>query len=292
MVVSVDQLDETVKEYESAVRALKDAQGRSDTPMPWDRLKAVSPQQKLDESRDRVRRAAEELVRKRVGADPLQWGLLSDDVEQTLTTLAGRGGVLDPELAGLLEELRANMVDARVAAHTGARSRVLDLTARYRAVLERQMPDEVARKLVHHLPGRDRPIPPSEEIDAAVGSRFVPRYFDYVDPQLVMTTLQVTRSGPTQITLHDIVVAPASRGRWIGSAGLQHLCATADEYGLTIDGEVVQRWADRELDRLRFRKEAERQAAWFVRHGFVIDVDQAAPLYRAEIRRAPEMEIR
>lgn len=289
MVVSVDQLDESVKEYESALRALKEAQGRSDSRMPWDSLKAVSPQQKLDEAKDRVRRAAAELARKRVGADPRQWGLLSDDVEQTLTALTGRGGVLDPELAGLLEELRANMADARVAAHTAAGSRVLDLTARYRAVLERQMPDEVARKLVHHLPGRDRPIPPSEAIDAAVGSRFVPRYFDYVDPQLALTTLQVTRSGPAQITLHDIVVAPASRGRGIGSAGLQHLCATADEYGLTVVGEVVQRWADRELDRLRFRKEAGRRAAWFVRHGFDVDVDQAAPLYRAQIRRAPEV---
>lgn len=289
MVVSVDRLDESVKEYESALRALKEAQGRSDSRMPWDSLKAVSPQQKLDEAKDRVRRAAAELARKRVGADPRRWGLLSDDVEQTLTALTGRGGVLDPELSGLLDELRANMADARVAAHTGAGSRVLDLTARYRVVLERQMPDEVARKLVHHLPGRDRPIPPSEAIDAAVGSRFVPRYFDYVDPQLALTTLQVTRSGPAQITLHDIVVAPASRGRGIGSAGLQHLCATADEYGLTVVGEVVQRWADRELDRLRFRKEAGRRAAWFVRYGFDVDVDQAAPLYRALIRRAPEV---
>lgn len=292
MVVSVDQLDETVKEYESALMALKAAQGRSDSPMPWDRLKAVSPQQKLDEAKDRVRRAAAELARNRVGADPRQWGLLSDDVEQTLATLTGRGTALDPELAGLLEQLRANMADARVAAHTGARSRVLDLVGRYRAVLERQMPDEVARKLAQHLPGRDRPIPPAAAIDAAVGSRFVPRYFDYRDPQLALTTLQVTRSGLAQITLHDIVVAPASRGRGIGSAGLQHLCATADEHGLTIVGEIVQRWADRELDRLRFRKEAGRRAAWFVRHGFDVDVDPAAPLYRAQIRRAPQTAIR
>lgn len=291
MVVSVDQLDVTVKEYESAVRALKDAQGRSDSPMAWDRLKAVSPQQKLDEAKDRVCRAAEDLARKRVGADPRQWGLLSGDVEQTLTTLTGRGAVLDPELAGLLTGLRANMADVRVAAHTGAGTVVLDLVERYRAALDRQMPDQVARKLVHHLPGRYRPIPPAAAIDAAVGSRFVPRYFDYVDPEVALTTVQVTRSGPAQITLHDIVVARASRGSGIGSAGLQHLCATADEHSLTIVGEVVQKWADRELDRLRFRKEAGRRAAWFVRYGFVVDVDQAAPLYRAEIRRAPGMAI-
>ncbi|SHX95926.1 Uncharacterised protein [Mycobacteroides abscessus subsp. abscessus] len=292
MVVPADGTDAAVADYESAVKALNDAQGRNDSPMPWDRFKVVSPQQKIDEARVRVRSAREELARQGVGADPAEWGLFSDDVEQTLTALAGRGSVLDPEVKVRLEQLRANMADARVAAHTGTESVVMDVLDRYREVLELQISDEAARKLVHHLPGRYRPIPQKDAVEGAVGSRFVPRYFDYVDPQLVMTTLQVTRCGPTQITLHDIVVAPASRGRGIGSAGLQHLCATADEYGLTIDGEVVQKWADRELDRLRFRKEAERQAAWFVRHGFVIDLDQAAPLYRAEIRRAPEVSIR
>lgn len=289
MVVPADGADAAVAGYESAVKALNDAQGRNDSPMPWGRFKVVSPQQKIDEARVRVRAAGEELARQGVGADPAEWGLFSDDVEQTLTALAGRGSVLAPEVKVRLEQLRANMADARVAAHTGTESVVLDVLDRYREVLEQQISDEAARKLVHHLPGRDRPIPPSEAIDAAMGSRFVPRYFDYVDPQLALTTLQVTRSGPAQITLHDIVVAPASRGRGIGSAGLQHLCATADEYGLTIVGEVVQRWADRELDRLRFRKEAGRRAAWFVRHGFDVDVEQAAPLYRALIRRAPEV---
>ena len=139
--------------------------------------------------------------------------------------------------------------------------------------------DHVARAILHHLPGWARPIPllDLDDVHINTGVGIDRRYFDYRDRRVGVTTLSVERVTTDVLWLNDITVEEANSGRGLGSAALEHLCRTADHFGMRITGKIVPRYHDEEG--------AGRLAGWYRRHGFEVTPASSGACLNARISR-------
>lgn len=242
--------------------------------------------------------ARRELARARVGANPREWGLLSDDIESTLDFYLELD--VDGGLRERLKEIARAIPQARLEAHDGDRELERKLTLDLAQCVLLEPSDREARRLVHHLPGWARPIP-AVDLEAVAQRRasqgsesFDERYFYYRDPANIsvsrypVVTFYVSFKTIDTLKLHDIVVARDLSAdhrsvypTGVGSAALEHLCRSADYYGLSIVGEIMP--GD------RTEASAARLAGWYGRHGFGVEPRKAGEFLWAKIRRVPEL---
>lgn len=258
----------------------------------WDRLTRYPAEEILAAAIGRVHMTDEELGYFTVGADPHLWGLLSTNSEEDLASLI-ESGQLAPELANELAEVHRLFPDARLAAYQGDRRLVDEATARLAAAVQlRELEDDkIARRIVQLLPGSLRPIPVDTEPDDEYSDGFAPRYFHYASSWSPLSRIVVSRRRDGQLALHDIVVDADHAGRGLGSAVLEHLCRTADHYGLSISGIIVRapigiHDTDREI--AQAEQDSRRLASWYTRHGFVVTPNQDGTYYKAKIKRPPQ----
>ncbi len=269
---------EVIAELGNATQELEAAAARSRRPPLRDRIF----RRQADEAGmlvvSRWQRAVGDLARYRVGADPKRWGLLSDDTERRLGEIIEYGTVSE-ELSVCLAGIREQLLAARVRAHAGCRELETKLTQDLAACLDLPIQDDhVARAILHHLPGWARPIPPLDldhvPINTGVG---IDRYFDYRDRRVGVTTLSVERVKTDVLWLNDIIVEEAHSGHGLGSAALEHLCRTADHFGMRITGKIMPRYRDEEG--------AVRLAGWYRRHGFEVTPASSRAYLGARISR-------
>ncbi len=291
--------DEAVTELESAWEAVS-ATGAA---VParrwwWRKRQYFEALAAFDEANRRFERAFSGVARAGVGSIPHQWGLLSDNAESTLDYCLD--GDISHELRRRLKAIRDKLFDARIAAHTGDRDLEAELTCTLASCLDLEPCDERARRLVHHLPAWARPIPDVDLDDAAQTLtrrgfvRFAERYFHYMEPawfcadtRFQLRTFTVSLTAVGTLELHDIIVTEL-RGDsrptcapGLGTAALQHLCRTADHYGLSVSLMIMP--GD------RTETSAARLAGWYSRHGFEIHQTTPGTYLGAKGRRAPKL---
>lgn len=235
-----------------------------------------------------------------VGSIPGRWGLLSSDIESTIERYLR--GPVESELRDRLRAIKPRLFEARIQAHEGDRTLESELTRELVRCVDLE-PDNVrARRLIHHLPSRERRIPDvdfvsvAERLDAGVHPPFNERYFHYRDvvnslsrPRFPLATIWVSFWSMQELKLHDIVVEAGDTGRrrerrkrpiGLGTAVLSHLCRSADRHGLAIFGEIMP--GD------RTEESSARLARWYERHGFVITQKSPGVYLWAKIRREPK----
>lgn len=280
--------------------AARDAASAAEAGVPQPRWFRKSERERalqtLASARQEFRHAFAGIARARVGAVPGRWGLLSDDIESTLSMYVKHG--IDQQLRDRLVRIRTELFDARIRAHGGDRSLEEALTRELAQCvnLEPESRNEQARRLIHHLPGSQRPIP---EVDmlavrralaAREEARFGERYFYYCDPprfgnQRVITKFVVSFKTADSLELHDIIAAGREEGykqacaKGLGSAALEHLCRSADHYGLGIVGDIMP--GD------RTEPSAARLARWYGRNGFIVEPRTPGEFLWATVRRPP-----
>jgi hypothetical protein len=216
-----------------------------------------------------------------VGATPDQWGLLSDSIESTLDP---RRWPDNGDLHVRFNDIRANLLQARLDAHEGDRALEFRLTRDLARCLELEMSDEYARRIVHHLPGWARPIPGvdisavADELASRRRPPFDRRYFHYFEPELTVRSFIVCFDTLDELTLHDIAWTSRPQSPGPGSAALEHLCRSADHYGLRITGAIMP--GDQK------EATASRLAHWYGRHGFEVIQVTPGEYLRAKISRS------
>ncbi|WP_068065594.1 hypothetical protein [Nocardia xishanensis] len=204
---------------------------------------------------DRLRR---ELGKHGVGAAEHSWGLLSGGatptlagvvgIETTIAVLATRFAVIAPQWARELHAIARDCPYVREQAAEGDRRCVDELTDRLLETV-RLAPSEAARqRLIDHLPGELRPIPSDVEQLRRHG------------PGPIRIDFEIHTST---IELASITVTPALRGMGMGSAGLTHLCRTADAHRLHIIGQLLPAFRDDE-------DAIPALAGWCRGHGFTV----------------------
>ena len=120
----------------------------------------------------------------------------------------------------------------------------------------RDLKAEVAVELYEHLPGSIRPLPETVEgLDRWTHFRTLSVTLPMEDARWEL----LADGAPRRIRLHDIVVK--QRGRGLGTALLEHLCAFADVRGYMITGELEPGPGRPDADAVRL-------AGWYARHGF------------------------
>lgn len=231
------------------------------------------PYERAERRLDRLRR---ELGRHGVGADEHSWGVLSGGetttlsgvvgIEATIAAVAPRFAMIAPQWARQLRALARDCPYVREQAAEGDRTSVDELTYRL-AEAVRLAPSEAARqRLVDHLPGELRPIPSD--------------------------VMRLRRSGPgpieiefeihtSTIELDGITVTPALRGMGLGTAGLVHLCRTADAHHLHIAGQLLPTFRDDEATVAAL-------ARWCRAHGFTVQERLGGRMSRPPATPKPE----
>lgn len=205
------------------------------------------------------------------------------------------------ELRQRLEALDSRLFEARICAHAGDDALATELTKELAECVDLEQDDARARRLIHHLPVCARRIPAvdmavvADKLDAGVCPPFSERYFHYRDgsmthPSFPLGTIWVSFSSISVLKLHDIVVdvdddsrrrrGQPPRPRGLGSAVLEHLCRSADRYGLAISGDIMP--GD------RTGQTSERLARCYERHGFTITQKSPGVYLWAKIRRKPK----
>ncbi|MEV0033235.1 hypothetical protein [Nocardia sp. NPDC050793] len=223
---------------------------------------------------DRLRR---ELGRHGVGADDHCWGLLSGGetptlagvvgIETTIAVLATRFAVIAPQWARQLRAIARDCPFVREQAAEGDRRCVDELTDRLLEIV-RLAPSEAARqRLIDHLPGELRPIPS----DIAQLRRRGPGPIE-IDFEIHTSTIE----------LESITVTPALRGMGMGSAGLTHLCRTADAHRLHIAGQLLPTYRDDEAA-------IPALANWCRGHGFTVHERLGGRISRPPATPKPEV---
>lgn len=266
----------------------------------WSRQRKEAVADAYQSANRGFRLARERVFGAYVGSDPGAWGLLSSDIESTIEYYL-RGPVGD-ELRDRLRAIEPRLFDARIRAHEGDRTLEGELTRELVRCVDLEPDNARARKLIHHLPSRERRIPEvdmaavADGLNAGVYSPFSPRYFHYRDvvnslsrPRFPLSTFTVSFSSMTELELHDIVVEAGDTGRrrersrrpvGLGTAALEHLCRSADRYGLAISGNI--------MPRDKTEENSVRLARWYARHGFAIKQTSPAVYMWAKIRREPQ----
>ena len=293
----VPSTDDAVAELESAFDDVRAARRAVPVRRWWRERTYRRAVRRFNEANRQYRCAFDGIARAAVGSIPGQWGLLSDNIEHTLNDFT-RGDISN-ELHERLKAINSNMFDARIFAHTGDRSLEAQLTEQLAACLDLEPDEEHVRRLLHHLPGSSRPIP-DIDLDAVAAELevrglvpFGRPYFDFMDypwfgcePRFQLTTLTVTFKATDTLELHDIVVHDTLTGRrptcsaGLGTAALEHLCRSADHYGLAIVGKIMP--GD------RTEPSAARLAGWYGRHGFEVVQQSPGEYLLATIRRQPQ----
>ncbi|WP_431955570.1 GNAT family N-acetyltransferase [Nocardia lijiangensis] len=221
---------------------------------------------------DRLRR---ELGRHGVGADEHAWGLLSGGetttldgmvgIESTIAVVAPRFAVIAPQWARQLRSIARDCPFVREQAAEGDRRCVDELTHRLLEAV-RLAPSEAARqRLIDHLPGERRPIPS----DVAQLRRRGPSPIE-IDFEIHTSTIE----------LGAITVTPALRGMGLGSAGLTHLCRTADAHRLDIVGQLLPTFRDDDAA-------IPALARWCRGHGFTVHERLGGRISRAPATPKP-----
>lgn len=266
----------------------------------WSRRRITAAADAHKSANSALRRADDDIARAHVGSVPGVWGLLSSDIESTIKYYL-RGSV-DEELRDRLRAIEPRLFDARISAHEGDRTLEGELTRELARCVDLEPDNARARKLIHHLPSRERRVPEvnmaavADGLNAGVYSPFSARYFHYRDvvnslsrPRFPLSTFTVSFSSMTELELHDIVVEAGDTGRrrergrrpvGLGTAALEHLCRSADRYGLAISGNI--------MPRDKTEENSERLARWYARHGFAITQTSPAVYMWAKIRREPQ----
>ncbi|WP_421844153.1 hypothetical protein [Mycobacterium sp.] len=259
----------------------------------------IRAHQALDGAQREFRHALEGVTRARVGALPMCWGLLSDDIEETLERYVDFApeSAIGPELRALVEHIRSELFAARICAHNGDRALEQKLTRELVQCVNLEPRAEHARRLLHHLPGSQRPIPGVDlgavrrALQSGRDVPFADRYFHYLDtPGLLRThflrTFTVSFKNSDTLELHDIIVGSSyekqhqpPRGRGLGTAALQHLCRSADHYGLNIVGKIMP--GD------RTEHSAARLAKWYTSSGFTVTQQTTGEFLWATLHRKP-----
>lgn len=236
----------------------------------------------LREAQWRFQDAYGEIARSGVGSVPGEWGLLSDNTESTIDFFLDEHCDVGGDLRERLSEIQDRLLEARLASHSGDRALERQLTLQLAQCLDLEPDDEYARLLLHHLPGWARPIP-HVDVGALARARaklgdasFAPRYFSFMNqrrcnPSKVRythRTFTVSLAAADMLDLHDIIVVETGTdfepvcSPGLGTAAVQHLCRTADRYGL-----AIKLWI---MPGDRTEGSAARLAGWYRRHGFEI----------------------
>lgn len=273
---------DAVAELATATTQLSDARAQDDNTRWWRRRQTRNA---LGTAIWRHAAAADNVTRLRVGSDPHRWGLLSDDLEDTVESLLEFRSE-NPELAERLNAIRPELLPARLDAFHGDHTREHAITCQLANCLNLEIPDDIALTLVHHLPGWARPIP-NVDIRALAqtpgGIReqwFDQLYFSQMsDPDRPLSTLTVTFETIRTLRLNDIHVIDRYRARGLGSAALEHLCRSADHYQLRIIGDI--------MPQDRTEGSAAKLARWYRRHGFDVTKTTPGEWLWAKINRAP-----
>ncbi|MGW4099085.1 hypothetical protein [Mycobacterium sp. NPDC004974] len=292
--------DEAVAELETAWDAVCIAGAAIPERRWWRKRKYYEAVETLDVADRRFEHAFSGIARAGVGSIPHQWGLLSDNVESTLDYCLHRD--IGDELRVRLKAIRDKVFEARIAAHTGDRDLEAELTRDLASCLELEPCDERARHFVHHLPAWARPIPhvdldvEAENLTRHGIVRFAERYFHYMEPawfcagtRFQLRTFTVSLVAIDTLELHDLVATelPADSrptcSSGLGTAALQHLCCTADHYGLTVKLMIMP--GD------RTEGSAERLAGWYRGHGFEIHQSTPGSFLEAKGHRAPKGDV-
>lgn len=289
--------DEAVAELETAIASVKAARASVPVKRWWRKREYRRAAEAFNSAVRRLENASDGITETAVGAVPGRWGLLSDSVESTLA--AYLYGDISGDLRERLKAIRSNVPEARLLAHTGDQSLEMELTQQLAACLNLETDDKQARKLIHHLPSSARPIPEVDlyavpaELARGGAAAFDRRFFyyhdllpDYSEPRFPVSTFTVSFTKPDTLELHDIIVKGMTGGHWPprpqgpGTAALEHLCRSADHYGLSIVGKIMP--GD------RTEKGAARLAGWYGRQGFSITQRTPGENLWATIRRAPK----
>lgn len=288
--------DEAIADLQAAWDAVQVARDALPKGRWWRRRRYLEAAEVFDAANRRFQHAFAGIAWARVGSVPGCWGLLSDGVESALEDYLDCD--IGDELRERLKAIRAKVFEARIAAHTGDRDLEMELTRELASCLELESSDEQARHLIHHLASWARPIP---DVDLAAAAdtiayggsaRFAKRYFDYMDttwfggePQFQLVTFTVTFYAIDTLELHDIVVRETltdcrpTCSPGLGTAALEHLCRSADHYGLAIILKIMP--GD------RTEESAGRLARWYGRHGFDIQQQTPGAYLWAKGHRAP-----
>lgn len=277
--------DAAVAELQAAQQHLEIARTNEADSRWWRRQQAT---QDLWDAEQRYRDARADVVRQRVGADPHRWGLLSDDLENTIDEATKfRSG--NPELATALKTIHRQLLHARLEAHRGDRTREHHLTQALAACLNLDVSDNLALRILHHLPGCARPIPPVDipaiaQTPGGIGDKWFHRlYFGQQGhPDMILSTLSVSFINTDQIKLHDIHVLDEHRSQGLGTAALHHLCRCADHYQLRITGEI--------MPKDRTEESAARLATWYRHHEFNVTQTTPGQWLSARLDRQPERD--
>ncbi|CPW93467.1 hypothetical protein [Mycobacteroides abscessus] len=292
---------EAVTDFVAAGEALLHAEAEALQRKWWWSRRRKSTIADGHQSADRMfRRAYEGISGAHVGSVPGVWGLLSSDIESTIERYL-RGHVGE-ELRDRLRAIEPRLFEARIRAHEGDRTLEGELPQELVRCVELEPANVRARRLIHHLPSRERRIPDvdlatvAEELDAGVHPPFDERYFHYRDvvnslshPRFPLATIWVSFWSMQELKLHDIVAEAGDTGRrrerrrrpvGLGTAVLEHLYRSADQHGLAIFGEIMPGDSTEES--------SERLARWYARHGFTIKQKSSEVYMWAKIRREPQ----
>ncbi|WP_353952511.1 GNAT family N-acetyltransferase [Knoellia sp. S7-12] len=201
-------------------------------------------------------RAGDHLERNAVGSTQ-NWSALSRvnarqgalSLEETLRRLA------NDLPKGWAKSTLASLPAIRANTALGAPTDVDHLHTQILSVA-RDLRTEVAVDLYEHIPGPLRPLPETVE---ALERRTPFRTLSVSLPMEDARWELLADGAPRRIRLHDIVVE--QRGRGLGTAVLEHLCAFADEHEYIITGQLEPGPGKPDADAVRL-------AAWYARHGF------------------------
>lgn len=223
----------------------------------WKRFLRILPGAAVDQAERRRDEIRSELARHCVGADEHVWGVLSGGdtgtfggvfgLEHTVEQLSQRYGKADPHWVRNLRGIARAATDARPLAAEGDRTVVAELTDRVLQAIRMAPDDEARRRLIVHLPGDERPVPPDP---AMLNERQGP------------VTVQYDIYAST-IKLDNIDVLLPLRRMGLGTATLRHLCRTADTHGMHIVAQLVPTFRDDD-------SAVPILARWFRGHGFEV----------------------
>lgn len=293
--------NEAVADFAAAGEALLQAEAEVIQRKWWWSRRRTAVVADAHQSADRaLRRANDGIARAHVGSVPGTWGLLSSDIESTIEQY--QRGPIGIELRDRLRAIESRLFEARMQAHEGDHTLEGELTQALVRCVELEPDDARARRLIHHLPSRERRIPQvdlaavANELAAGAYPPFNKRYFHYRDaanslsrPRFPLSTIWVSFFSMEELKLHDIVVESGDTGRrreqrkrpvGLGTAVLEHLCRSADQHRLAISGEIMP--GD------RTEATSERLARWYARHGFAIKQKSPGVYMWAKIRREPK----
>ncbi|NKY48890.1 hypothetical protein [Nocardia vermiculata] len=236
----------------------------------WKRFLRILPGAAVDQAERRRDEIRSELARHCVGADAHVWGVLSGGdtgtfgglfgLEHTIEQLTQRYAKADPHWVRNLRGIARSATDARPLAAEGDGTVVAELTDRVLQAVRMAPDDEARRRLVVHLPGGIRPVPPDPVLLNEQHGPVVVQYDIYA----------------STIKLDNIDVLLPLRRMGLGTATLQHLCHTADAHGMHIVAQLVPTFRDDD-------SAVPILARWFRGHGF--DVTERLG---GRVVRAPE----